>query len=439
MSNFQQGFALIIGIGNDLPMTIQDAEVVYEALSDPTRAAYPKENILYVTGRDATRKNIEKALDDIIAMASGVDNSTVVVYYSGHGAQVPWNDGKNHYFLVPNDAKNTDINSLLPAEIFTKKINEIQSDKLLVLLDCCHAEGQHATGEPVTKNFMETTRSGAPISKGSNEKLLKALQGGEGKIFIASCKDEEQSYIARGDKNSLFTKHLVRALEGDNSSFYDFVHVLDVIQYLFRNVPSEAKAKLKVSQTPIINYANKLDAEFFICANNQGKAPEEMQALRSHTKKSQEEINSLNEEVQEKYKGHLFQLQGNEIHVGTGDVNIGNTNSNNSTTIINNNYYGNTPPVTRDNNSPDSKNTDAPADLEKINDLIYEDEVIDAIDLLMELTEKKSDIRTLRMSKSRWNAVMRDIDEETVSKSDANISKNKIKKTLFNIIEKMEN
>ena len=92
MPYFEQGFALIIGVGGytdlrDLPATTNDARAIQDVLLDPNQCAYNPRNVLTLYGKAATRYAILDALEQLNAITT--DDSTVVVYFSGHGGQ--WN------------------------------------------------------------------------------------------------------------------------------------------------------------------------------------------------------------------------------------------------------------------------------------------------------------------------------------------------------------
>ena len=83
MAVFDQGHALVVGVGADLPNTVDDATGLAGILRDPARCAYPADQVHLLTGEDATRERILSALDVLARSANS--GSTVVVYYSGHG------------------------------------------------------------------------------------------------------------------------------------------------------------------------------------------------------------------------------------------------------------------------------------------------------------------------------------------------------------------
>ena len=58
MGAFDQGYALVVGIGADLPDTVNDAVGLADNLRDPARCAYPPAQVCLLTGEDADREHI---------------------------------------------------------------------------------------------------------------------------------------------------------------------------------------------------------------------------------------------------------------------------------------------------------------------------------------------------------------------------------------------
>ncbi|MGM3307211.1 SAV_2336 N-terminal domain-related protein [Anabaena sp. WFMT] len=144
---FNHGYALLIGIGESaysklsLPVTVKDTQAIYAALIDPELCAYPddQEHIRVLNNKDATKAGILDGLNWLKEKAESDPSATVFIYYSGHG----WVDkNTNRYYLLQHDIKPTKIaNSALSAEDFTEAIRQIQSERLLVVIDSCHAAG----------------------------------------------------------------------------------------------------------------------------------------------------------------------------------------------------------------------------------------------------------------------------------------------------------
>src|SRR5579859_4053250 len=141
-STFSHGYALLIGVGADLPVTVKDATALHSVLIDPERAAYPASQTHLLPEEKATRKEILAAFDTLIKQVAKDPDATVVVYFSGHGGFITHFGKPTGYYLVPNgfDAARRAATSISGAE-FTGKIEAIKARKLIVLLDCCHAAG----------------------------------------------------------------------------------------------------------------------------------------------------------------------------------------------------------------------------------------------------------------------------------------------------------
>lgn len=69
--------------------------------------------------------------------AAADGEATIIIYYSGHGWLEKTN---NRYYLLPHDIKPFDIpGSALSSEDFTSALRQIQAQRLLVIVDSCHA------------------------------------------------------------------------------------------------------------------------------------------------------------------------------------------------------------------------------------------------------------------------------------------------------------
>ncbi|RLC61429.1 MAG: caspase family protein, partial [Chloroflexi bacterium] len=169
---FVQGYAVVVGVGADLPVTVDDAAAVADLLRDPARCAYPPEQVHLLTGEQATGEAILATLDAL--SRSTTAQSTVVVYFSGHGLETP------AYYLLPHGYDLADLaNTAIPGEVFTARLRSIRAGKLLVLLDCCHAGGQaEAKGLPGVKSPLPPS-------------VTDELRRGSGRVVIASSRKDE--------------------------------------------------------------------------------------------------------------------------------------------------------------------------------------------------------------------------------------------------------
>jgi hypothetical protein len=243
---FDQGYALIVGVGADLPNTVDDAVGLANILKDSDRCAYPPEQVQCLTGPAATRVAVLAALD---ALAQRTDaEATVVVYFSGHGYKVS-TSVDDLYFLMPHGY---DISKLKTTAIkgteFAAKLRAIPAQKLLVLLDCCHAGGVGEAKAP----GLELVKSPLP------PEAAALLAEGSGRVLIASSQEDELSYA--GKPYSAFTLALIEALAGEGVAKKDgYVRVADVALHARQVVPGRTKQR----QHPILHFEH---ADNFVLA-----------------------------------------------------------------------------------------------------------------------------------------------------------------------------
>ena len=88
-SLFDHGYALLVGVGADLPMTVQDAIGLQDILTDPQRCAYQDGHVKLLTEERATRQNVLDGLDWLTTLTKDDPKATAIVYFSGHGGWFP--------------------------------------------------------------------------------------------------------------------------------------------------------------------------------------------------------------------------------------------------------------------------------------------------------------------------------------------------------------
>jgi hypothetical protein len=235
---FENGYALIIGVGADLPCTVRDAQAVAQFLIDPATCAYPPEQVQLLTEEKATCQQVLAGLDTLAKQTNR--DSTVVIYYSGHGLEV---DGfiKNYFLLTHGyDTRRLDETTLLDQQ-FSERLRAIPAKKVLVLFDCCHAGG------------FDFTQLKAPLHKAPlPPHTVEQLGKGAGYAFIASCRSNERSLAA--EPYSVFTAGLLHALSGVSVAKPDgYVRLTDLSAYLSHYVPTTAARLIKDhAQNPVL-------------------------------------------------------------------------------------------------------------------------------------------------------------------------------------------
>lgn len=248
---FSSGYALLVGVGGDLPVTSRDAEDLAALLRDPARAGYPEDQVDVLTGPQATREGILAALDRLAQRTLGDPDATAIVYYSGHGGRFGPSAEMARYSLLPHgwDEARRDETGVSGEEL-TERIRAVPAKRLLVLLDCCHAAG------------LPRPKDGASLASFAKAGLpeIDGLRSGAGQIVLTSCRGDEKSYIRQGASNSVFTACLLEALQGSAPSYLGFAWALDVVSHVLREVPGQAPAP----QHPVLAWADRTES-FTLC------------------------------------------------------------------------------------------------------------------------------------------------------------------------------
>jgi len=251
-TTFSNGYALLVGVGEDLPVTVKYATALRDVLVNQSRAAYPPDQVELLTETRANRQNILEAFDKLIQQVNSNPYATAIVYFSGHGMQIERRGKPTEYFLVPYgyDFKRWTDTTISSLE-FTARIEAIKARRLVVLLDCCHAGGVPALKEP-----GEVAVKSAPLPPD----LLNILETGSGRVVVASSLENEKSYT--GTPYSIFTTCLMEALAGKAAVKKDgFARILDVLIYLLDQVPLRAFGP----QHPFVNKVLNLNDNFPLC------------------------------------------------------------------------------------------------------------------------------------------------------------------------------
>lgn len=253
---FTQGHALIVGIGGNLPGTVDDAKGIADLLNDPSRCAYPPNQVFLLTEAQATRAAILAHMD---ALATATNSqSTVVLYFSGHGCKVA-SSVDEHYYLIPADYDPNHFDqTTIDGNDFTRKLAALPAKKLVVLLDCCHAGGitELKSGE------KKLTTTPLPLE------ARTLLAEGRGRVVIASSQEHEFSFAGR--PYSAFTLALMEAFCGIGTAKQDgYVRVADLALHSRQVVPTRTQDQ----QHPILHFdqADNFVVAYYAAGSTQSK------------------------------------------------------------------------------------------------------------------------------------------------------------------------
>jgi hypothetical protein len=256
-NQFQSGFALLIGVDENafsqfaLPTVAQDVRATYQVLTNPDYCAYPPAQVKVLLGKDATRDNILNGLNWLGEQVQAQGGAaTALVYYSGHGGQL-----NGEFFLLPYDLKSPLTATALRATDFASAIADLVPERLLVLLDCCHAGGMGAK-DGDTADTAALPLWASKFVKGAAP-MTDFGDWGKGRVVISSSTATQSSYLRMDRTMSVFTYHILAALTGHAQPAAGATSVLvsDLVGYVTRNVSAQVRQEYPgKDQDPVVQW-----------------------------------------------------------------------------------------------------------------------------------------------------------------------------------------
>lgn len=258
--------AVLIGInryripGADLRGCVNDVNNMEAVLT--TYHGFGKNDIKVLTDYNATQKAMQTAIQALIANAKKGDE--LVIHYSGHGSNVPDDDGdeadKRDEILCPTDL---DWKNPLRDDWLRKTFNKLKPGvSLTVVMDCCHSGTNTRAIQPPDAPSIPrylpnpwdimAEESGRKL-RGKVATELRASSRAKRKssdmvdadiceILITGCRDTQTSADAyiNGSYNGALTYHLAGALyDAKGKISYRELHkeVLSRLKGKFDQVP----------------------------------------------------------------------------------------------------------------------------------------------------------------------------------------------------------
>lgn len=239
---FVHGYALLIGVGQcaeptfSLPVTIKDSQALHQILIDSNLCAYPnsEQHVRLLYNQSATQQAILEGLTWLKIQAAADPEATVLVYYSGHCWLEP---NRERHYLIPHDFDPYDWRgTALSADNFSQALRQIPAKRLLTILNCCPAAETAAPGGDQTEPRLPK----GIIATADIKELSDALKR-DGRVVFTACQSGQTSWIRPDNTMSIYTHHLIEALQGAASSpGATDVTVLDLANYLAKAVPESA-------------------------------------------------------------------------------------------------------------------------------------------------------------------------------------------------------
>ena len=243
--------AVLIGInkyqvpGADLQGCVNDVKNLSGALK--TYYGFIDKDIAMLTDAQATKKAMERAIKKLIA--SGKKGDVLLLHYSGHGSNVPDDNGDEadhrDEILCPSDL---DWKDPFRDDWLRKTLGKLRSGvSLTVIMDCCHSgtitRVMNPLDFPRRQRFLPcpldlmATESGRKLRGTIRGQLSKVPRGRKRKndvvqadiqeLLITGCRDTQTSADAHigGSYNGALTYYLVESIkEAEGKLTYRELH-----------------------------------------------------------------------------------------------------------------------------------------------------------------------------------------------------------------------
>ncbi|MGD1702701.1 caspase family protein, partial [Dapis sp. BLCC M229] len=332
MSNtLSHNYALLIGVGDckyanwSLPVTVKDVEAIKSFLIKPDLCGYidNKNYLRRLCNEQATKQNILDNLNWLQQQAKNDPEATILVYYSGHG----WLDkSTQNYYLIPHDTSPVKPQkTALPATEFNNALQQISAQKLLVIIDSCHAQGM-ATAKQTDELELPENFSQTALPKN----LIADLRKGTGRAVFTSSTGEEKSYYQ--EEMSIYTQHFLEALNGGGNKPGDkFVTVSNLMNYVGKTVPESAQ-QLGKKQTPIFDFSQTEDFPVALLRGGKGLPEGGWEEVQQETQEKIQAERDVNIETNI-VEGDLNMRDRINIPGNSRDIIINNYDSNKSQSL----------------------------------------------------------------------------------------------------------
>jgi tetratricopeptide (TPR) repeat protein len=246
-------YALVIGVStyqnpvNNLRYAQKDATDFHDALIK--NGKFKKENIRLLVNKDASRENIRKSIEGWLK-SSSKSNDLVIIFFSGHGSQVPDSDGDEDdgldECLIPYDFDNEDYSSVITDDIFAYWVRNLASEKVLLIFDNCYSGGA-AKQKGVSLSGVKGN-----IGKDDFIKDITREVPRKGTALLAASKADQVSFESSEFENGVFTHFLINSISAASDNDFNKIINSSELYYATRQKTLEfSRTNFKRDQEPI--------------------------------------------------------------------------------------------------------------------------------------------------------------------------------------------
>jgi hypothetical protein len=204
---------------------------------------FAADNIVLLVNDAATKGNIIKNFQGLIAKAT--PDSQVVFYFSGHGSQVPDENGDEpdgrDEVLLPFDTRfnNEKLENCLSDDELNALLEKLaeKSNNITVILDSCHSGDAIRESHVISKQFINPYLKKKPANQFEDKKVYGFHPVNPSCLLIAACADDEIAVEADGQ--GILTSALIKVMGIETNLTY---------KEMIRQVTEEVSRKFPYQQ-----------------------------------------------------------------------------------------------------------------------------------------------------------------------------------------------
>jgi uncharacterized caspase-like protein len=227
----ENDLAIVIGIEHyrNIPASDFSASDAFYVKANLKAIGFEDRNIILLANEKAALTDIKKAIEGWLKN-NVTKESTVFIYYSGHGAPDP---ASGKAYIVPYDGDpNYLATTAYPLKELYDELAKMEAAKVVVVLDACFSG---AGGRSV-------------LAKGARAlvRMEKAAPTTGNLIVLSSTEGAQISSSSPDKQHGIFTYYFLEALKSGKSD------VAEIFKYVKPKVENEAR-RLNVEQSPSLS------------------------------------------------------------------------------------------------------------------------------------------------------------------------------------------
>ncbi|MBI5252019.1 MAG: SEL1-like repeat protein, partial [Desulfomonile tiedjei] len=215
-------YAVVVGVSNykdpkipKLRVSDKDALDFAEFLKTQ-KELYRNIWLTILVNEEATSGEVKKHL--FYKLRKAGKNDTVILFFSGHGADDPNIPGE--FFFLTYDADPEYLEATAVNLTQMKFMHRLDSKRVVLVADTCHAGGFSIQGQKSLEPALE--------------KFISQFNQSEGKIVLTSSRTDEVSLESPDLGNSVFTHYLIKGLAGEaDAARKGYVTLKEAYEYVY--------------------------------------------------------------------------------------------------------------------------------------------------------------------------------------------------------------